>query len=882
MVETDVRWWHYSSLRWRFVLIGLMAMTPLIAALFQFAGEARERASAAAVERVGMLATIAADRQREVIEDARSLLRFLADEPEIRAGGPACSALLARHAELHGWAAMLRLSDPQGNDLCSDQPHFQEPSIADRIYFQEALQTRDFVLSDMLVERSTSEAVMIAAGPVLDGERLLGIVTLGIPPSIFAARAPSQIAPELDISMLIVDRSGTVVARDPPAPGLVGENFLDHELVRLALMNEGEAVVAPDLLGSRRLFAIRPLPGTDAVIAVGLEWGAAIGAHDAALRHKIMLIAMIILGSTLLGLLGSEILVFRPLRALVGTAGTLESGDFTARSLIAGGAEISALSRALNRLAHVVELREKQLQSARDVAELALVRAEHATKAKSEFLASMSHEIRTPLNGVIGYAERLLDEEMQPHQRRYAERIQNSSLALLTVVNDVLDFSQIESGRIALDPQPFALRALIDNTVSIVSGIAESRGLDMAVEIAPDLPEILTGDEARLRQILLNLLNNAIKFTRAGGVTVQLRSLGRQAEGEVIRISVSDTGIGIPKNKRENLFQRFSQVDQTIRREFGGSGLGLAISKRLVEVMGGEIGMDSEEGSGSTFWIVVTLPAASSLPHSKDDLPVRRLAPGRILVVEDLEINQELARTLLEAEGHEVDVASDGAEAVAAVQAKAYDLVLMDIQMPVMDGITATRTIRSLDHPARSIPIIAMTANVLPQQVRSFQQAGMNGHIAKPVRKADVKRALAEWLNAALPPNTSVEPALGDPEAFNEAAFADFRRMMGGDRVASYLMKLLEQLDNDFAAPRGAPEPAQLGRSAHAVVSQAALLGFSKLAHLCQRLEAACRDGGDIPSSLNAVNLAADETREIISNLLTDRAGVIPRATPPG
>jgi CheY-like chemotaxis protein len=286
----------------------------------------------------------------------------------------------------------------------------------------------------------------------------------------------------------------------------------------------------------------------------------------------------------------------------------------------------------------------------------------------------------------------------------------------------------------------------VENAAAIVQAQAERRHLQLTIDLDARLPATLVGDEDRLRQVLLNLLNNAVKFTASGWIALSVRVMGEGRDGTSLRVAVQDTGIGIPDDKQSRLFERFSQVDGSVRREFGGSGLGLAISKRLVELMGGRIGFVSQLGQGSTFWFDVTLrsadqqalvPAAPTAEASSRAL--------RILLVDDNEINQEIARTLLTLGGHEVDVAGDGATAVLAVKAEAYDLVLMDIQMPIMDGITATQHIRALPKPICDVPIVAMTANVLPQQVAAFQAAGMNDHIGKPFRREELHAAVARF-----------------------------------------------------------------------------------------------------------------------------------------
>jgi PAS domain S-box-containing protein len=376
----------------------------------------------------------------------------------------------------------------------------------------------------------------------------------------------------------------------------------------------------------------------------------------------------------------------------------------------------------------------------------ALELAEAASAAKSDFLANMTHELRTPLTAIIGFAEVLrrsgrLDET----SARQVGHILDASNTLLSVVNDVLDFSRLEAAGLELDPAPFDPAAMASSCAALVEERADAKGLAVIVEAGETIAP-MNLDGSRLSQVLLNFLSNAVKFTARGAITVKLHQVveGDQA---LLRAEVIDTGIGIAPENREAIFDRFSQADAAVSRRFGGTGLGLAISRRIIEHMGGRIGVDSVEGEGSTFWFEVRGPLADAPSAPVDALePLNAEASVRLLLVEDNAVNRELVKAMLEPFGVIVETANDGVAGVEAMRQGEFDLVLMDVQMPVKDGLTATREIRALESArGAATPIIAMTANVLPEQVANCLAAGMDDHLGKPISPSKLLEAVARW-----------------------------------------------------------------------------------------------------------------------------------------
>jgi PAS domain S-box-containing protein len=541
------------------------------------------------------------------------------------------------------------------------------------------------------------------------------------------------------------------------------------------------------------------------------------------------------------------------------------------------GIEVELYCRALTyegrvaRMVSLIDITERKRATAERTAALAEAArlrvqekaAEEASRAKSSFLAVMSHEIRTPMNAVLGLASTMLESELPEEHRKTIMAIHEAGDSLLEILNDILDYSKLEAGQLSFEHIAFSPHSIVENALSIIGPRAKAKGLSLRTVIDPAVPRALIGDPGRIRQVLLNLIANAVKFTEEGGVSVSLRCREAAAGHATVEWVVADTGIGIAPDRIQSLFEDFVQADCSINRRFGGSGLGLAISKRILEQMGGEISVTSALGQGTTVRFHVALPVASS-PASveRDDgsasaeLHARIAALGRhlrLLIADDNATNRIVAAKMLREFNVQASMACDGAEAVAAASRLAYDVILMDMRMPEMDGLQAARAIRARGGPSAAVPIIAFTANAFNDDVNACMEAGMTDFVAKPVRK----KVLVEALMRAWQPNDADAGGADDPAArpwepadtaaavavpiLDHAVVALLSDDIGADAMAETMSAFVTETVHRIESLRhlscSDTDRRTISREAHSLRGTAGTFGLCRLAAIASELE---------------------------------------------
>ena len=638
---------------------------------------------------------------------------------------------------------------PDGNVITSTAGPTQPTNLGDREHFLHHRDSAadDLYISKPVIGRIIPTLLIPMSRPIRNRDGSFGgAVAAAIDPDYLASFYNS-----VDIGILgnvtLLRADGILLARQQDDPGTIGESLAGSALMAaVARQPVGGFTGLSSIDQVRRIFSFRALRDFPLIVAVSVAVDEVMAPQGADER---MYIAAAIIFTSLTLLL--TILADRHRRSL--RARSAELADKNA-ILEASRARLTMQATELAMANEGIEASRRDAERARDAAET-------ANRAKSEFLASMSHELRTPLNGIIGFSQLLTAQTLGPlgsdNYAAFARDIHASAERLLLIINDILDISKLEAGRVELQAVDFDLPEVVVEVATLLRPRAEQKGLRLETSLDEHAQQAFLGDPVRLRQVLFNLVDNAVKFTERGRVDIEARAQGVPSPGTPLqlRFDIRDTGIGIAAGARSRLFQKFSQADSSIARRFGGTGLGLVICKQLVELMGGKIGVDTVEGQGSIFWFTLTLaPVEASATTSPRlaghiDIPTERTAHAaagkRVLVVEDNKINQHLTGSVLQKAGYEVELVNDGAAALLALERTDYDLILMDIEMPEMDGTETTRRIRALSAAKRGVPIVALTAHAMRGVREAYLAAGMDDYLSKPFAVATLLQVAARW-----------------------------------------------------------------------------------------------------------------------------------------
>ncbi len=682
--------------------------------------------------------------------------------------------------------------------------------------------------------------------------RLVAAERSGIAPGQAESRARfDDLLADLDVAIerAISDKGGTAARKI--RVNLLALRDDPSEVLRLARMNEIDEqleTLVQKYTADGFIYRIR----TERLVETTDRWVMA------------ALALAILLAVALTHVLGQSIVP--PLNRAVGIAMAIADGRLDNKIEAKGKSETARLLGSLRIMQSSIaeSLRQgealREVEAARLVATAqALDAAEAANKAKSGFLAMMSHEMRTPLNGVIGMTDVLCDTGLTSEQLKLASVVRNCGEHLLHLINDVLDFSKLEAQAMEIECVAFDLPSMLTYAMDIVAPRAAAKSIDIESDIDSSVPQFVRSDPGRVRQVVLNLLGNAVKFTERGSVMLRARAHAT-ANGEVIlRVAVVDTGIGIAAEHLDRLFLSFSQTDASISRRYGGTGLGLAISKRLTERMGGTIGVESEPGAGSTFWFELPVSvatadevsnAARGIEPSHVEEALAAIAslkrPLRLLVVEDNATNLQVAKAALGKFGITPHIAGNGLEAIEAARRTAYDVILMDVHMPEMDGLTATRAIRKFNGPGSKVPIIALTANSFGEDIDNCRAAGMNGHVGKPFRAEELVVAIGDALRgtgkfketpAIVAPASAAAPDIDWKiiEAFRADSGEEMLRLL----IDTYLADTAAKLDRLAKLVGGKDVSDEAIRLAHSLKSASAMAGAAALSQLAARVEKA-------------------------------------------